>query len=119
MELSSAKHKWFSCLDNTFFKMNFLCSQCGACCKIAGTIKLMPDRGDGACVHLLDNNLCSIYNVRPDICKVDKMFEIKSKQDPDLTLKQHYINNTKSCHDLIDLMGLDSEYKIDIEEYNK
>ena len=21
MELSSAKHKWFSCLDNTFFKM--------------------------------------------------------------------------------------------------
>ena len=47
------------------------------------------------------------------------MFEIKFKQDPDLTLKQHYINNTKSCHDLIDLMGLDDKYKIDIEEYNK
>jgi len=47
------------------------------------------------------------------------MFEIRSKKDPDLTLKQHYINNTKSCHDLIDLIGLDNKYKIDIEEYNK
>jgi len=119
MELSGAKHKWFSCLDNTFFKMNFLCSQCAACCKIAGAIKLMPNRGDGACVYLLDNNLCSIYDVRPDICRVDKMFEKHKKLNKNLTLKQHYINSTKACHELIDLTGLDDKYKIDIEEYNK
>ena len=119
MELSSFKHKRFNSLVNTLFKMNFLCSQCGACCKIAGAIKLMPDRGDGACVHLLDNNLCAIYDIRPEVCSVDKMFAKHKKLNKQLTLKQHYINTTKACHALIDLVGLDDKYKVDIEEYNK
>lgn len=29
------------------------------------------DRGDGACVHLTDDNLCSIYDQRPSVCRVD------------------------------------------------
>lgn len=29
------------------------------------------DRGDGACIHLTDDNQCSIYDDRPDFCRLD------------------------------------------------
>jgi Fe-S-cluster containining protein len=32
------------------------------------------DRGDGVCRHLRDN-LCDIYEKRPLICNVEKMYE--------------------------------------------
>ena len=99
--------------------MGFLCSQCGACCIIAGKSGFMPSREDGACIHLLEDNSCGIYDTRPDICKVDKMFEIKSKEDPELTLKKHYKLNTKACHDLIDILDIDKKYKIKLEDYDK
>jgi len=55
----------------------FNCWQCGACCKIAG---LTPElghwnRGDGACVHLRDDNTCGIYETRPYICRVRRVWE--------------------------------------------
>ena len=36
---------------------------------IAGKIIKEWDRGDGGC-KMLKDNLCSIYNERPDICRV-------------------------------------------------
>lgn len=55
----------------------FNCWQCGACCKLVG---LHPegkdlDRGDLACKHLTSDNMCSIYDDRPDICSVRTMWE--------------------------------------------
>lgn len=29
------------------------------------------DRGDGACINLTEDNLCSIYEDRPDFCRLD------------------------------------------------
>jgi len=29
------------------------------------------DRGDGACKHLTEDNLCSIYEDRPDFCRLN------------------------------------------------
>ena len=44
--------------------MEFLCSQCGACCRRAGIWEGakygLPIKKDGSCGHL-KNNLCSIY----------------------------------------------------------
>lgn len=35
------------------------------------------DRGDGICKHLdTATNTCTIYNDRPDICRVDKQYEL-------------------------------------------
>ncbi|MBQ7568024.1 YkgJ family cysteine cluster protein [bacterium] len=34
------------------------------------------DDGSGICIHLTADNLCDIYSTRPDICNVDKMYEI-------------------------------------------
>jgi len=97
--------------------MNFLCSQCAACCKSAGMLNAqehgLPVKKDGSCGHLV-GNICSIYEDRPDICRVEKMLSKKDGQ----SRKEYYIEATKSCHDLIDLHGLGDEYKINIEEYN-
>ncbi len=34
------------------------------------------DIGNGRCKFLLDTNLCLIYDARPDICNVDRMYEL-------------------------------------------
>lgn len=58
---------------------DFPCNQCGECCKrvhlLAETASL--DRGDGTCRHF-DNDLkrCRIYEQRPDICRVDRQYEL-------------------------------------------
>jgi uncharacterized protein len=96
----------------------FLCSGCGACCMTVGTKGLMPDRGDGACEHLeADNKMCSIYEDRPLLCKVDELFERMKKHKPNLDQRAWNIYNTKVCHDLIDELKLDNKYKIDLDEY--
>ncbi len=97
--------------------MNFLCSSCGACCRLAGLLNGakhgLPISKDGSCLHLKDNK-CSIYENRPDICRVSKMTGNKNN----VSRKEYYIEATKNCHKLIDLFNLDKKYKIDIEEYN-
>jgi|TARA_R110000824_G_scaffold9137_2_gene41142 Fe-S-cluster containining protein len=98
--------------------MKFLCSQCGLCCKLAGFLKstkdVLPINKDGSCSNLIDNK-CSIYEDRPDICRVEKMISNKDN----LSRKDYYIKSTKVCHTLIDTFGLEDSYKIDIKEYDK
>lgn len=55
----------------------FKCDCCGLCCR---SLKKVPalanfDRGDGVCIYLQEDNLCSIYDHRPEICNVDLMYE--------------------------------------------
>lgn len=59
--------------------MIFPCTKCGLCCK---HLELIPqlkhfDLENGRCMHLTDNNLCDIYEKRPDICNVNKMYELQ------------------------------------------
>ena len=61
--------------------MDFKCDKCGICCKMLTGIPQLAafDRGDGVCIHL-KNNLCSIYESRPDICNVEKMYVFFKEQ---------------------------------------
>jgi hypothetical protein len=95
--------------------INFLCSSCGACCKNVGNLPLPST--NGICNNLdLKTNKCKIYNTRPDICRVDKVYEhFKDKY----TLKEWFIENTKACHTLIDQQELDKSFKIDINLYER
>ena len=97
--------------------MKFLCTQCGACCRKAGewggADYGLPIKEDGSCAHLKDN-LCSIYETRPDVCNSNKF----PGKKPFQSKKQYFIKSTLICHELIDAEGLDSKYKIDIKEYN-
>lgn len=56
----------------------FVCTKCGLCCKNIDTIPELEkfDMGDGVCIHLSNDNLCNIYAVRPDICNIDRMYEL-------------------------------------------
>jgi len=106
--------------------MNFLCSNCAACCLNMGGIQGLPDRGDGACGYLTNDNLCSIYKDRPSFCNVEKTYEMFLKEDkrknPKAIVrdkKQFYINITKTCHSLIDEFKLNKSYKINLKEYER
>jgi Fe-S-cluster containining protein len=54
----------------------FPCNKCGECCRnITGVKELEAfDDGNGVCVHL-NENVCSIYDSRPDVCRVDVMYD--------------------------------------------
>lgn len=56
----------------------FICNRCGLCCKNIDKIAELSefDNGFGRCIHLNDYNLCNIYTHRPNICNVDKMFDL-------------------------------------------
>lgn len=57
--------------------MPFKCDCCGLCCRSLKKVPVLRnfDRGDGVCIYLQKDNLCSIYNHRPEICNVDLMYE--------------------------------------------
>lgn len=60
----------------------FVCDQCGECCRYLGHYAFNKDldRGDGICRYL-DVNLCSIYENRPFICRVDDMYDVYFKDE--------------------------------------
>lgn len=90
-----------------------ICTQCGACCKSAGKIPNFPEEminDTGGCIYLDNENKCMVFENRPTLCNVDKMYELlkdnfKSKND--------YIKaNIKACNVLITGLKLDPKYLI-------
>lgn len=62
--------------------MAFNCDKCGLCCRqlkkspfLRNTQLSLLDRGDGVCRHLKEDNTCAIYEKRPLICNVDKLYD--------------------------------------------
>ena len=53
----------------------FPCSKCGACCRHIAKVLPHFDKGDGVCWHLTGDNLCAIYENRPFICNIDKIYD--------------------------------------------
>jgi len=76
--------------------MSFRCDACGACCRNLDSSPLYKelDRGDGVCKYL-SGNVCSIYDSRPLLCRVDQAFEIYFKHS--MTKKEYYKLNYASC----------------------
>lgn len=56
----------------------FPCTQCGRCCKQVFRSELTAylDKGDGSCKYLSSDNTCSIYEDRPDICRIDLQYKL-------------------------------------------
>ena len=84
-------------------KPAFPCSQCGLCCQQVNKSSLTDylDRGDGTCRHLdVQRKQCSIYEQRPDICRIDKQFTLHYHIKYSWT---EFVNlNTQVCKQLID-----------------
>ncbi|MEA1954707.1 MAG: YkgJ family cysteine cluster protein [Campylobacterota bacterium] len=95
----------------------FPCTSCGLCCQNIADVKELKDfdLGNGVCRHFNSiSNSCNIYDDRPDICKVDKMFEIKYHRF--FTKKDFYIENAKVCNELQNQYKLNDSYKVKIGE---
>ena len=74
----------------------FQCDRCGLCCRLIGGIPQLVafDRGDGVCCHLTEDNLCDIYDSRPEICSVEGMYVHFATH----MSKEEYLDlMTKSC----------------------
>jgi Fe-S-cluster containining protein len=83
--------------------MKFPCTSCGACCRRVHLVPGWPKeylKEDGSCIHL-DNNLCSIYEFRPPICRIG--FSLASSG---LTELQYKIKTAEICNTLMKEDGI-------------
>lgn len=78
-------------------KEKFYCDQCGLCCKSISYVPELKnfDRGDGVCQHLSEEGLCLIYDTRPEICRVDEMYEKYFSKT--MSREEFYRENMKVC----------------------
>lgn len=77
--------------------MIFPCDKCGLCCRHIDLIPQLKkyDLGNGRCINLTVDNLCAIYDKRPEICNVNKMYEsVYSKQ---MSEEEYLRLNAEGC----------------------
>ena len=58
------------------------CRGCGACCRSAAGLISLPEYWDEEkkkCIYLTEENLCEIYEDRPDICRIKEKKEYSEK----------------------------------------
>lgn len=84
-------------------KRKFDCSKCGLCCRLVGMLDEIPEPLEcdesGVCIYLdKDTNLCTIYDSRPLICRVDDLYDQVYKD------KMSRSNYYKQCHKLCDIL---------------
>lgn len=60
-----------------------------------------PVRADGACVYLDQLNRCSIYEVRPLVCRIDE------SRPPEMSIEEWHRLNADGCETLQIREGLD------------
>jgi Fe-S-cluster containining protein len=79
--------------------MKFPCIKCSLCCRSLNKLYFLSDydSGGGICRYL-SGNLCSIYNERPEICNVEKMYHSYFKKC--MNENEFIIANLKSCLEL-------------------
>ncbi len=91
----------------------FPCNKCGQCCQ---RVNLAPethflDRGDGVCRHYdALGKGCNIYNHRPDICRVDRQFQLIYSQR--YSWEEFVAANLEVC----DLLQADSHSLLDMAQ---
>jgi uncharacterized protein len=76
----------------------FECEKCGTCCTKLDKNPLYKelDSGDGTCIFFnRDSRLCSIYEKRPDICNVNKGYELFKDV---MTKDEFYKLNNQMCN---------------------
>lgn len=83
----------------------FVCDKCGCCCRNLDKSELYHslDRGDGICKYLV-GNLCSIYETRPDICNIEKGYDLFFKEF--MTKEEYYSLNIQACKILKEAEGI-------------
>lgn len=79
----------------------FPCTSCGECCRHITNIPTLEefDKGNGICIYLDEQtNLCKIYETRPEICRIDLMYEKYFNKK--YSKNEFYQLNIESCKKL-------------------
>ncbi|MCT7576281.1 YkgJ family cysteine cluster protein [Aliarcobacter butzleri] len=95
----------------------FPCTSCGVCCQNISHITELKDfdLGDGICKYFNKQSMtCKIYDIRPDVCRVDLMFEKEYYKYYDK--EEFYRLNVQVCNKLQEKFNLDKKYRINIGE---
>ena len=95
----------------------FPCTGCGLCCQNITNIEELKtyDLGNGTCKYFDAMNLeCIIYDDRPNICRVDKMFDLVYHKE--FTREEFYIGNANICNNLQEQYKVDKKFKVKIGE---
>lgn len=70
---------------------------------------------DGSCEMLAEDGKCKVYETRPDVCRVDKIYENNLKHL--MTRKEFYKQNSVFCNMWMDQDGVDESLRIDLKQY--
>lgn len=74
----------------------FVCDKCGQCCRNLNKSPLYDNLHDGSGVcKYLEGNICSIYDERPILCRVNESYNIFFKDA--MTLDKYYKLNYEFC----------------------
>jgi len=95
----------------------FPCTKCGLCCQNITNIKELEeyDLGNGVCKNYdRMTKYCGIYNTRPDICKVDTMFNLVYCKE--FTMNEFYIGNAQVCNSLQEQNKVDKSFRVIIKK---
>jgi hypothetical protein len=95
----------------------FPCSGCGLCCQNISNINELVsfDLGNGMCKYfnpLLKH--CEIYDTRPEICRVDEMYNIQYYRN--FTKEEFYIKNANACNALQEQYKVNKSFRVSIKE---
>ncbi len=88
---------------------------------MAGKLNLMPSKKDGSCVYLNSDNQCDIYDSRPEVCNVKKMYKKRSSKGLEwkfMSYKDYCIEISKRCNSMMYTLGIDKKYRINLGEYD-
>ncbi len=74
----------------------FECDKCGNCCRHLDQSEIYKDldMGNGTCRYL-SGNLCSIYDDRPSLCRIDECYEKFFSEI--YTREEYYRLNEEAC----------------------
>jgi len=95
----------------------FPCTSCGLCCQNISTVEELKafDLGNGVCKYFdTISNKCKIYEDRPQICRVDKMFDIQYSKY--FTKEEFYIENAKVCNSLQEQYKINDSFRVKIKD---
>ena len=96
--------------------MTFACSQCGACCRAAADLGLVPTR-DGHCIHLTPDHRCAIYATRPTICNVAATHAGLVAQGSPVSQAQYFTLSAVACNQLMDHYDMPASVRADPAVY--
>jgi hypothetical protein len=94
----------------------FPCTSCGQCCKRVGD--KMPTKKDGSCIYLDESERCTIYEDRPYLCNVDKIYKEEFKPQG-IHRNNFYKYTAIHCNAIIKEDKVDKKYLIDLEQFDE